>query len=320
MLNKSEFVSELLIRMNEVLLEGIEPNGPRAEIIQVDRVGGRQDAIVIKGNGCLDAVPVYYVNDIYGDYRNGRSIDSILREMDRSRVQERSFFSMPDLADPAGRKNLVIEAVYGPGSRALLEECPNQACPGDISLIVRYRIGDTGSFIVKNEMLPLFRLTSDELIREAMKNTAKRDYQTAPLAQVLAEMSGMDADEVGFYEGPWVLKSRDGMYAGAAIACPEILGRAADVMGADEVYILPSSIHELLLVPVTDGLRPDELRDLVRNVNEMEVAKEEWLSREVFFFDSHSMKLSVCAPELDMTESSSMDPRFLDRSERGMGR
>jgi hypothetical protein len=320
MLTKSEFISELLERINEVLSDGIIPDVRRAEIIRVDRVGGRQDAIVIRGNGCLDAVPVYYINDIYADYRTGRSMDSILKELDHSRGPERSSVQMPDLADPAGRKNLVIEAVYGPGSRALLEECPNQACPGDISLIVRYRIGDTGSFIVKNEMLPLFRLTSDELIREAMKNTAKRDYQTAPLAQVLAEMSGMDAEEFGFDEGPWVLKSRDGMYAGAAIACPEVLGRAADAMGADEVYVLPSSVHELLLVRVTDGISPDELRDMVRRVNETEVSKDEWLSEEVFFFDAHSMKLSVCAPELDMTESSSMDPRFLDRSERGMGR
>ena len=40
-------------------------------------------------------------------------------------------------------------------------------------------------------------------------------------------------------------------------------------------YLLPSSIHEMIIVPKDGNISPKELGEMVRNVNETEVAREE---------------------------------------------
>ena len=52
-----------------------------------------------------------------------------------------------------------------------------------------------------------------------------------------------------------------------------------------DYYILPSSIHEVLIVPATCGLDRDELKEMVCTVNRDQVAPEDQLSDEVYFYD-----------------------------------
>ena len=57
----------------------------------------------------------------------------------------------------------------------------------------------------------------------------------------------------------------------------------ADRTGAD-FYILPSSIHETLLIPVADNMELDYLTSMVREVNATQVTPEEQLSDNVYIY------------------------------------
>ena len=56
-------------------------------------------------------------------------------------------------------------------------------------------------------------------------------------------------------------------------------------------YILPSSLHELIIVPKDIGMSPKEMEEMVREINQKEVAREEVLSDRVYEFDKETKKL-----------------------------
>ena len=61
-----------------------------------------------------------------------------------------------------------------------------------------------------------------------------------------------------------------------------ILELALDKLGVDSLYILPSSIHEVLAIAMGD---PDELRQLVCEVNDTQVVPQERLSYNVYKYE-----------------------------------
>lgn len=63
------------------------------------------------------------------------------------------------------------------------------------------------------------------------------------------------------------------------------MDQAAEKLGGD-FYILPSSIHEILLVPDNGDKAADDLRDMVREVNATQVSPEEKLTDNVYHYDS----------------------------------
>lgn len=62
-----------------------------------------------------------------------------------------------------------------------------------------------------------------------------------------------------------------------------LLQEFADRVGSD-VFILPSSIHETLLIPANADMDTEYLRDMVRTVNRTKVAPDEILSDNVYYY------------------------------------
>lgn len=60
----------------------------------------------------------------------------------------------------------------------------------------------------------------------------------------------------------------------------------------DDLYILPSSIHEVIAVPASMG-KPDELAQMVAEVNMAQVSLEERLSNQVYHYDKDLRKVSL---------------------------
>ena len=63
-------------------------------------------------------------------------------------------------------------------------------------------------------------------------------------------------------------------------------------MGGD-FYILPSSTHEVLIVPKDEMVDLKELEKMVQSVNQEMVAAEEFLSDHVYEYDAQSHELSI---------------------------
>ena len=62
-------------------------------------------------------------------------------------------------------------------------------------------------------------------------------------------------------------------------------------MSMGDFFILPSSIHELLVVPKQDGMELSDLEAMVQEVNATQVAPEEKLSDHVYEYDAKEKEL-----------------------------
>ena len=79
--------------------------------------------------------------------------------------------------------------------------------------------------------------------------------------------------------------NQERIHGAGVIAYPDFMEEAAKRLGGD-FYVLPSSIHEVLLVPDTPDVSAVELQKMVQSVNMEQVAPEERLSDHVYHYDS----------------------------------
>ena len=83
------------------------------------------------------------------------------------------------------------------------------------------------------------------------------------------------------------------MYYGAAgILRTDLLEKLAQLKETD-LYILPSSVHEVILLPALDCWDVDELRQMVKSVNAGSVDKMDWLSDEVYYYRRESGEVVI---------------------------
>lgn len=78
----------------------------------------------------------------------------------------------------------------------------------------------------------------------------------------------------------------------ACIAYPEVLDMAGKILN-DDYYVLPSSIHEVVLVPESKGMEPDEMDAMVMDINETQVEEEEILSNHAYIYERKARRLTM---------------------------
>lgn len=79
----------------------------------------------------------------------------------------------------------------------------------------------------------------------------------------------------------YVLTNSLGIHGAASILYPGLLDECYK-MFSSEFFILPSSVHELILVPFTEDLKQENLRAMVLEVNESHIAEEDFLSNTIY--------------------------------------
>ena len=82
------------------------------------------------------------------------------------------------------------------------------------------------------------------------------------------------------------------MNGAGVILYPGFLKKFAEKMG-DDLYILPSSIHEVLLLPASYDVEVEFLKEMVSQINREEVLPEERLSDSVYFYDRKTDRVEI---------------------------
>ncbi len=189
------------------------------------------------------------------------------------------------------------------GNEALLKDTPHRLVGDDMAIIVRVKVCEEGSFIVKDKIAQTFKLSKNELIDRALENQEKQKYSLVSLHQKMVEMMG-GAQDIYPEEGPqiMVLTNESNMFGATEILNRKAMKEATDRLNSDRqkikgIYILPSSLHETLLIPVSEGDESmkdtvESLKDMVRSVNETTVATEDVLSDSVYYYDAVHMSIT----------------------------
>lgn len=160
---------------------------------------------------------------------------------------------------------------------------PQQVVP--VLYIVRISEVEIGNIKITNKMLEMWGISAEELDNQAMDNMKTDGYQVkgmrCMLQETCLEMMGDIVEEED--EVMYVLTNKEKYFGAAGIFfCAELFQK---VIGTNNFYILPSSVHELILVKDDGECDMQELNAMVRCVNEEQVDIDERLSDHEYYYD-----------------------------------
>ncbi|MFI3238792.1 MAG: DUF5688 family protein [Lachnospiraceae bacterium] len=169
----------------------------------------------------------------------------------------------------------------------------------DLAMFTAVRLSENAFFKVRNNMLESLGISNDELFDYAKLN--KREHMELDSLNriVLGQMNDLSEDERNNlpFEPPYVLSNKEKIFGASLIVDPVVMNKVKEMIGSD-FYVLPSSIHEILLIPKGEA-DLEVLKTMVREVNENEVDEEDKLSDNVYECDGSNIK--IASQELEKT-------------------
>lgn len=167
-----------------------------------------------------------------------------------------------------------------------------------LDLAVMYMVvvesSDSGcaSFLLRNGMLEAYGVTQEEIEEAAAKNTYNEGFEKLSMAQLMAQMTGCDMGLTEEDNPMYVISNKNRQNGARAMMFTQMFEELAEKYDSD-IYILPSSIHEIIAIPAMAGMEENYLRNMVEEVNSTQVAEEERLSNSIYRFDRAEKRVSI---------------------------
>lgn len=253
---------------------------------------------------------------IYEHYREFDDLVEMAQGLSEKIIEDknRQIDTMSVLSKENILNSTYLMVINAKSNQKLLSETPHYyIAEGELAVIPRLNISITdksGFIILKNNLLPKLQMTGDEILQVAKINTSEQNLFeiNSLLSETMQAMTdnGEDiADDFSdfFTESTpkaFVVTNKDKKLGACCLACPEVIGTAIEKMGFD-CYILPSSIHEVILVEKSGESEDLEyLRDMVNQVNRQSVPAAEILSDKVFVYNQKTKKIEIARTEQEL--------------------
>ena len=286
-----EFVE--YIKMNAGYIAGEGGNITINHVIKNN--GCEMDGLVIMEKG-KDIAPTIYLDSFYELYTNGENIKNIIRQIEVIYEQNKNnvTFDVNILKHfDTIKDKIVYKVVNYRSNEKLLEQVPHKRIL-DLSVVfyclLDNEYGRSATALIYNNNLKNWNVTIDDVYKAALKNTPDLLHSKISSMAALFEKCGVnvDGEEVDLKDyvpsDMYVLTNESKLNGAACILYENVLYDFAQKLGAD-LYILPSSVHEVILLPKLSMFEKDELVNMVKEVNTEGVAADEVLSDHVYEYN-----------------------------------
>lgn len=152
-----------------------------------------------------------------------------------------------------------------------------------------------GSFLVRYEHTRLWGIDEDELRETAEENTpGLYPAHIKNMFPVFTPDTPPETLEVpkDFFIPMYTLSNAEADNGAAALCYKGVLDDFARKIG-DDLVILPSSVHETILLPMHKNDDTDRLRDMVYDINRTILDRSEFLSDNVYIFNRETKQLAI---------------------------
>lgn len=237
-----------------------------------------------------NVAPTIYLESFYEKYEDGEDVDAILSRIAEVRLEHEvaNDFDASLVTDFDKCKHLIVPRLVSVDmNMEMLEKRPHTLMD---ELAVFYCIhldcckDGTASIAITNDILKMWDMDVEDLHELAVNNLPSVLPSTFKgMSEVMMEMTGMEFPDVD--EKMFVLSNVQKVNGASALLDKEIMKAVIDRVGTD-FYILPSSLHEVLIVPADAGMDVSDLEAMVREVNDTQVSIEGKLSDFVFKYSA----------------------------------
>lgn len=231
------------------------------------------------------------------------------------------------------RKKIMYKLINYSKNRELLQEIPHLPFL-DLAVVFYYDLKDGifghASILIRNSHAQKWQVDAPALYEQAAENTAFHyPYEMKTMEELMKEMFAsslrqelkravsrqLERETSIVIEESWLqdmavqmmgqVKDKEGVFpmyvlsnsshvnGACCILYPDLLRNVSGQIH-ENLYILPSSIHEIIMVPACFTQKPSELKEMVEEINAAELEAEEVLSDSVYFYDREADKLSLC--------------------------
>ena len=283
---KKAFAAEMIHRMG----------GPGMDIHEypVHKVNQTLDALAFRRVGS-NITPQIYLNHLYTDYRQGKDIGALAEEAEHFIKDSMSSLpEVPGLSHGYIEENLYLTVLNPEKNRAYLEEVPHEYLE-DLAVVPRIRISEEASCAVQEWMLDQYGFSREEMFRAARANMEKQDYRLMSLNGLVGGFL-MEEPEPGPADNIYVLTNRETVDGAAAILSEKAMKEAREKIGED-FFILPSSRHEVILVPRSSSLSVADMTEIVTHANRTVVEDKDLLSDHVYRYNSSKGTIKMIEPK-----------------------
>lgn len=258
-----------------------------------------------------NASPTIYINHFYREEITKEETEQISDELYHE-FQASEFEDNMDLSDfvlfDKAKKRIAYKLINAEKNKELLRSVPHRLFH-NLAIVFYYTVQEApfygkATILVRNSHMKKWETNIEELMKIAHQNTPvlfpsviddMADVMRAILSESLREeelldekcfddlIPQMSMDDENRKIPMYVLTNRQKLYGAACMLYPEVLKKFAEKIKQD-FYVLPSSVHEVILVPANAETDQELLREIVTDINRTQVAEDEVLADSVYFY------------------------------------
>jgi len=297
-----------LNELTNVLVTGLRGHGIEATpTTNTKNNGVVQHGLTLRRNDERVA-PVFYINQFFERYKNGElSVDDILSQIivEYEKLPTPSFpdinemMSAPDFID-----RITLRLVNEPANKSTIE-CRklvhHQIAETDLVVLFYATVvsdeNSSGSIAITEELMKRYLpdVADGCELYEKIIHRKSEVVKFESIGSVIERMMKERLEEIPQIpfedDFMFVLTNDSTSYGAGALftdaAREEILKKFPE----GEVTVLPSSVHETLILKTCEDENIEMLQEMVYSVNRAEVSREEFLSDDVFHYNAKTGKL-----------------------------
>ena len=275
-------------------------------VVPVDKVNRKLDGLSLLAQNEKNMIsPTLYINDMYEKYLGTGDLQATLREAAEAMDEVFREATLPALDISTAKDNIIFQLVNTMQNEDMLKNLPHRDFQ-DLSIIYRWVVGveqqGISSVVINNHVAESLGMGEEQLFKAAAENTRRiLPPMVLSMNEVMRDMfvaDGMPEELADLMIGEqepettlWVISNERKIDGAASMLYEDKLHNLAERVGTD-LYILPSSVHEVIAVSVEMG-EPEELARMVSEVNMDQVDLSERLSNQVYHYDKDLRKITL---------------------------
>jgi len=289
---KKEFTEDIKEKLYEMGYGDVD-----IKINNIKKVNRDYEAMNVVPEGGVMGVS-FNLEEIFTKFEQSGDYDSVLKNTTSfvaNGIDTAPKTDIDNLLNYEEMKNkLSIEVISAEANKELLLNIPHDRIE-DLAAVYRFvlKSESTGkaSILVSNEMMQKMGITHEQLKNDALYNAPIiRPAVIKGMNEVIKELMGKEAYELAngtgnVEESVYVATVPDKDSGAGVLSYQNFMDQAAERVGGD-FFILPSSIHEILIVKDDGEMKAELLRNMVQQINRTELMPEDKLSDNVYHYDS----------------------------------
>lgn len=172
--------------------------------------------------------------------------------------------------------------------------CEDNDYAGLLRIEITLETGEEGTIVVHRQLVDSLHLDVNQMLEKAKEKIRSTVFHER-IDNVIFAMMNTTPEEDYSDINMHVLMVESMVYGASILFVPDVIGELANDLESD-LFILPSSTHELIAIPATDAVSNDTvlwLKEIVKTINATEVQTTDKLTDNVYRYSHSTNKITI---------------------------